>query len=63
MSPTTTPNFVELDEYGGGCPDVYNANNRYVSGDVVSYAPAPDRQVVYECKVRIIFFSKQRLRY
>jgi hypothetical protein len=52
MSPTTAPNFVQLVEYGAGCPDEYNADSRYASGDIVSYSRAPNRILVYECKVR-----------
>ncbi|KAL7507857.1 hypothetical protein ACHAXN_004984 [Cyclotella atomus] len=50
MSPTTAPNFVQLVEYGAGCPDEYDADSRYVSGDIVSYPRAPNRILVYECK-------------
>lgn len=52
MSPTAAPNFIELTEYGEGCPDVYASLNDYKTGDLVAYSASPDRKVVYECKVR-----------
>lgn len=51
MSPTMAPNFLQLSEYGDGCPEDFKPSNHYETGDAVSYAASPDRQVVYECKV------------
>ena len=51
MSPTTAPIFVQLSEYGEGCPHDYKANNYYNAGDIVSYYVDPDRKFVYQCKV------------
>jgi hypothetical protein len=54
MSPTTSPNFEHLTEYGSGCPEDYSRSNHYETGDIVSYAATQDRKVVYQCKVRIV---------
>ena len=51
MAPTTAPNFAELTELEGGCPEEYETDLYYESGDVVSYSMAPDRNVVYQCRV------------
>jgi len=50
MAPTTAPNFAELTELEGGCPEEYETDLHYESGDVVSYSMALDRTVVYQCK-------------
>ena len=53
MSPTAAPNFMQLSEFGEGCPDKYEANRAYEAGDAISYTAANDRKVVYICKVSI----------
>jgi hypothetical protein len=51
MSPTTATVFVQLSEVGEGCPDEYDPNSHYEPRDSVSYSAAPDRKIVYQCKV------------
>jgi hypothetical protein len=55
MAPTTAPNFIHLTSYGEGCPDEYDTDIQYETGDVVTHIKAPGRKVVYQCKVSIRF--------
>ncbi|KAL3775833.1 hypothetical protein HJC23_006824 [Cyclotella cryptica] len=50
MSPTSSPNFMQLREIGDGCPRKYNPSTTYEAGDQVSVSNAARRSVVYECK-------------
>ena len=63
MTPTAAPNFMQLDEFGEGCPDEYEASRAYEAGDAISYTAAPDRKVVYVCKVSFHTTSLETVRY
>lgn len=54
IGPTASPSFVDLEEFGDGCPQEWSASDApgYEYGDVVSIevSDSPERKVVYQCR-------------